>query len=90
MKLLLHARTAALTSLDQYKHTLADVRLPNGMNLNLKLVKQGWWWWYRKYAPGEMVLEKLGKKACEAGKGLRTDPQSVPQWVLRKARVPTS
>jgi endonuclease YncB( thermonuclease family) len=39
MKLLLQARTAALTSLDQYKHTLADVLLPNGMNLNLELVK---------------------------------------------------
>ncbi len=65
MKLLLQARTAALTSLDQYKHTLADVRLPNGMNLNLELVKQGWCWWYRKYAPGEAALERLEKEERE-------------------------
>ena len=23
------------------------------------LVKQGWCWWYRKYAPGDTVLEGL-------------------------------
>jgi hypothetical protein len=27
------------------------------MNLNQELVKQGCCWWYRKYAPGDTVLE---------------------------------
>jgi endonuclease YncB( thermonuclease family) len=51
-------------------------------SLDQELVKRGWW--YRKYAPGEMVLERLGKEVREARKGLRTDPQQMPQWVLRK------
>jgi micrococcal nuclease len=68
--LLRQSRTAALTSLDQYKRTVADVLLPDGMNLNQELVKRGWCWWYRKYAPGEMVLERLGKEMREARKGL--------------------
>jgi len=37
---------------DKYKRVLGDVILPDGMNLNQELLKQGWGWWYRKYAPG--------------------------------------
>jgi endonuclease YncB( thermonuclease family) len=55
---------------DKYKRTLGDVILPDGMNLNQELVKQGWCWWYRKYAPGDTVLEGLEKEAREAKKGL--------------------
>ena len=29
--------------------------------LNHELVKDGWCWWYRKYAPGDTVLEGLEK-----------------------------
>ena len=42
---------------DKYTRTLGDVILLDGMNLNQALVKQGWCWWYRKYAPGDTVLE---------------------------------
>jgi endonuclease YncB( thermonuclease family) len=38
---------------DKYKRTIGDVILPDGMNLNQELVKEGWCWWYRKYAPGD-------------------------------------
>jgi hypothetical protein len=31
---------------DKYTRTIADVLLPDGMNLNQKLVKDGWCWWY--------------------------------------------
>ena len=58
--------------------------LPDGMNLNQELVKQGWCWWYRKYALGDMLLEGLEKEAREAKKGLWADPQSVPPWEWRK------
>ena len=44
---------------DKYKRTLADVLLPDGMSLNQELVRQGVCWWYRKYAPGDTVLEGL-------------------------------
>ena len=47
------------------------------------LVKDGWCWWYRKYAPGDTVLEGLEKEAREAKKGLWADPQPVPPWEWR-------
>lgn len=54
---------------DKYNRTLADVLLPDGMNLNQELVKQGWCWWYRKYAPADMVLEGLERVARGGRKG---------------------
>jgi micrococcal nuclease len=71
---------------DKYGRMLAEVLLPDGMNLNQELVKQGWCWWYRKYAPGDTVLEWLEKEAREAKKGLWADPQPVPPWEYRKAK----
>lgn len=68
---------------DKYKRTLGDVLLPDGMNLNQELVKQGWCWWYRKYAPRDTVLEGLEKDGREAKKGLWADPQPVPPWEWR-------
>jgi micrococcal nuclease len=47
--------------------------LPDGMNLNQELVKQGWCWWYRKYASGDTVLEGLENEAREGRKGLWVD-----------------
>jgi micrococcal nuclease len=58
--------------------------LPDSMNLNQELVKQGWCWWYRKYAPGDTLLEGLEKDAREAKKGLWADPQPVPPWEWRR------
>ena len=46
----------------------------------------GWCWWYRKYAPGDTVLEGLEKAAREAKKGLWIDSAPIPPWVYRKAR----
>ena len=71
---------------DKYGRTLADVLLPDGLNVNHELVKAGWCWWYRKYAPGDVELERLEKEAREAKKGLWVDPQPVPSWEWRKRR----
>jgi endonuclease YncB( thermonuclease family) len=71
---------------DKYKRTLGDVILSDGMNLNQELVKQGWCWWYRKYAPGDTVLEGLERDAREGRKGLWADPQPVPPWEWRRSR----
>jgi len=60
--------------------------LPDGRNLNQELVKEDWCWWYKKYAPGNTVLEGLEDQARAARKGLWVDPQPVPPWVYRKAR----
>jgi len=69
---------------DKYGRTIGEVLLPDGMNVNQELVKDGWCWWYRKYAPGNTVLEGLEMDAREAGKGLWADPQRVPPWEWRK------
>jgi endonuclease YncB( thermonuclease family) len=71
---------------DKYGRTIADVILPDGMNLNQELLKQGWCWWYRKYAPGDTVLEELERDARVGQKGLWADPQPVPPWVWRRRR----
>jgi micrococcal nuclease len=71
---------------DKYGRTIADVFLPDGTNVNYALVKDGWCWWYRKYAPGNVVLEELERGARGAGLGLWADPTPVPPWVYRKAR----
>jgi endonuclease YncB( thermonuclease family) len=47
---------------DKYGRTLADVLLLDGTNVNQTLVEDGWCWWYRKYAPGDTVLEGLEKE----------------------------
>lgn len=69
---------------DRYGRTIADILLPDEANLNQALVKDGWCWWYRKFAPGDMVLEGLEIEAREARKGLWVDPHPVPPWEWRK------
>jgi endonuclease YncB( thermonuclease family) len=71
---------------DKYAHTLADVMLRDGTNVNHELVKEGWCRWYRKYAPADSVREKLEKDAREGKKGLWVDPAPVPPWVYRTFR----
>jgi len=78
--------TVQTHGLDKYKRTLGDVLLPDGMNLNQELVRQGWCWWYRKYAPGDTVQEGLEREAREAKKSLWADPQPVPPWEWRKRK----
>ncbi|CAE6778379.1 Uncharacterized endonuclease [Nitrospira defluvii] len=69
---------------DKYGRTIGNVLLADGTNVNQELVKEGWCWWYRKYAPGNTVLEGLENEAREARKGLWVDPQPVPPWQWRK------
>jgi len=59
-------------------------RFLNGRMLNLELIREGFCWWYRKYVPGNAVLEGLEKKAREGRKGLWADPQPVPPWEWRR------
>jgi micrococcal nuclease len=69
---------------DKFGRTIANVLLPDGTNVNHTLVKNGWCWWYRKYAPGDSVLEGLEKEAREARKGLWQDSAPIPPWQYRK------
>jgi len=55
-------------------------------HVNHALVNDGWCWWYRKYAPGDTVLEGLENDAREGRKGLWADLQPVPPWEWRKIK----
>jgi len=59
---------------DKYERTLGDVILPDGVNLNQELVKQGCCW------------KGLGAEAREERKWLWADPQPVSPWEWRKRR----
>lgn len=72
--------------IDRYKRVVAEVFLPNGTNVNQKLVAEGWCWHYEKYAPDDLVLAVLELAARGAMKGLWTDPNPLPPWEWRKAR----
>jgi micrococcal nuclease len=63
---------------DKYTRTLADLLHSASTHVNHTLVKDGWR--YRKYAPGDKVLEGLEKAARAGRKGLWADPQPVPPW----------
>jgi hypothetical protein len=51
-----------------------------------ELVKQGSCSWYRKYAPGNTVLEGLEKEARRAKQVVWADPQPFPQLEWRKRK----
>jgi endonuclease YncB( thermonuclease family) len=70
----------------QTQDAVPDHRKNPRMDPNQERVKQGWCWWYRKYAPGDTVLEGLEKEAREGQKGLWADPQPMPPWEWRKIK----
>jgi endonuclease YncB( thermonuclease family) len=69
---------------DKYGRTIADVSLPDGIHVNLELVRNGWCWWYQKYAPDNVILAELQRRARRSGLGLWADPNPVPPWEWRK------
>jgi micrococcal nuclease len=84
-KELVAGKTVIIQAFDQdkYGRTIGDVILDDGRNLNHELVKAGYAWWYRKYAPGNAVLEKFEKEAREAKAGLWNNPHPIPPWDFR-------
>ena len=57
--------TVKIRDIDRYKRTVAEVILPDGRNLNQKIVRAGLAWWYQQYARRETVLRDL-KEARDA------------------------
>lgn len=78
--------TVQAHGLDKYGRTIADVILPDAVNLNQELVRRGWCWWYQKYAPDNVTLEKLEADARAARAGLWRDSNPMPPWVFRRMR----
>ena len=55
---------------DKHKGTIAEVVLADGTDVNHTQIKESWCWWFRKYVPGNTVLEGLQKEERERRKGL--------------------
>jgi micrococcal nuclease len=69
---------------DIYGRTIAEVLLPDGVNVNLELVRNGWCWWYQQYAPDNVILAELQRRARHSGIGLWADADPMPPWQWRK------
>ena len=80
------AVTLQTHGLDKYGRTIADVSLPDGINVNLELVRTGSCWWDPKHAPDNVILAELQRRARRSGLGLWADPNPVPPWEWRKRK----
>jgi len=69
---------------DMYQRTLGEVILPDGVNLNEALVRNGFAWKY-KYTKS-VHLEQLQKEAKEKHKGLWQGTSPLPPWEFRKLK----
>lgn len=69
---------------DRYGRTIGEVILPDGNDLNHKLVQNGLAWWYRQYAPRDTELAQLEMQAREQQRGLWADRNPMPPWDFRK------
>lgn len=68
---------------DSRGRTIGTVLLPNGVNLNRELVRQGLAWWSDKYASDDALLKKLHETAKASHTGLWSAPNPVPPWIFR-------
>lgn len=65
---------------------IADVILPDGVILNLELVRTGLCWWYPQSAPDNVILAELQRRARRSKLGLWADPHPVPPWEWKKSK----
>lgn len=71
---------------DRYGRTVAEVTLQDGRSLTHDLVKTGACWWYRKYAPGDTVLEGLETEARTQRLGVWATEHPIPPCEWRAQR----
>ena len=69
---------------DRYGRIVATVLLPDGTNVNLRMVEQGWAWWYQRYAPEDKALQTAQQRAREGRLGLWADENPVAPWDWRR------
>ena len=75
--------TLRILTADRYRRPVAVVILPDGSNLNQRIVRAGFGWWFQQYAPRDRELETLERLAREEQAGLWRDPQPIPPWEFR-------
>lgn len=70
-------------SKDQYGRIVAEVYLPDGSSLNLRLVAAGYAWHYTQFSKSAQLAQAQQKAKLEK-KGLWADPHPTAPWNWRK------
>jgi endonuclease YncB( thermonuclease family) len=68
----------------KYGGIVADVILPDSLNLNHELLQAGLAWWNIKEAPDDWILADMEARARTAKTGLWTEKRPIPPWEWRK------
>lgn len=68
---------------DPRGRTIAVVTLPDGSNLNKRLLEGGMAWWSDKFAPNETRFQVLQASARAKKIGLWASPAPIPPWLFR-------
>jgi endonuclease YncB( thermonuclease family) len=70
---------------DRYKRLIAEVVLPNGVNVNKALVQNGLAWHYKKHSKSSEYAQ-LERVARQQRIGLWSDSNAMAPWEWRKRR----
>lgn len=70
-------------TVDRYGRSVGEIFLPDGTNLNKRLVRAGYAWQYKRYSKDPSYAE-LEKEARLSGAGLWQDKEPIPPWEWRK------
>jgi len=73
---------AHVEEIGRYGRAVARVKVRGG-NLGQMLVRRGLAWHYDEYAPNATELERLGRQARNANRGLWSQADPVPPWTWR-------
>jgi len=77
--------TVQVETVDRYGRTVGEILLPDGSNLNKRIVGAGYAWQYKKYSKDPAYAE-LEAEARDARLGLWQDKEPEPPWEWRKAK----
>ena len=72
-------------TVDRYGRTVGEVFLPDGSNLNKRIVGSGYAWQYKRYSKDPEYAE-LESEARNAKLGLWQDMSPVPPWEWRRGQ----
>lgn len=77
--------TVEVETVDRYGRTVGEVFLPDGSNLNKRIVGAGYGWQYKKYSKDPAYAD-LEAEARAAKLGLWKDKNPIPPWEWRRER----
>lgn len=71
---------------DRNKRLIAELVLPNGVNINKELVKNGYAWHYKKFSTDPSYAQ-LENEAKSAKRGLWADDNAIAPWQFRRIKT---